>query len=221
MFFPSAMSAVTSYTIQVPVHGRYLIRMPEGEVCAPLLAGFHGYGETAEDEMARLVAIGGSSGWCLCAIEALHPFRTPKGLSGASWMTSKDRDLRIAENVRYVDEVVSTLLDSGMVSGRMVLHGFSQGAGMACRAAVLGRYAVAGVMLLGGDIPPELERLERMRMVHLARGSRDPIYAEERFMCDAGRLSDAGVYCSSVTYTGGHGAVEEYYRSAGAFLGNL
>jgi len=219
MFFPSAMSPVAAYTIQVPVHGRYLLRMPEDKASAPLLAGFHGYGEIAEDELARLEAIHGSSGYCLCSIEALHPFRTPKGVSGASWMTSKERDLRIAENVGYVDEVVSSLLDSGRISGRVVLHGFSQGAGMACRAAVLGRHAVTGVMLLGGDIPPELDRLERMHRVHLARGSRDPLYAEERFMRDASRLRDSGVVCSSVTFTGGHGAVEEYFSSAGEFLG--
>ncbi|MCF8383544.1 MAG: phospholipase [Chlorobium sp.] len=221
MFFPFAMSPVASYTIQVPVHGRYLLRMPEGGASSPLLAGFHGYGETAEDEMARLEAIDGSSGYCLCSIEALHPFRTPKGVSGASWMTSKDRDLRIAENVGYVDGVISAMLDFGRISSRVVLHGFSQGAGMACRTAVLGRHAVTGVMLLGGDIPPELERLERMRQVHLARGSRDPLYVEDRFMLDAGRLSKAGVHCSPVTFVGGHGANEAYYSSAGEFLGAI
>lgn len=221
MFFPSAMSAVAAYTIQVPVHGRYLLRMPETGASAPLLAGFHGYGETAEDEMVRLEAIGGSSGYCLCSIEALHPFRTPKGVSGASWMTSKERDLRIAENVGYVDGVISALLDSGMISGSMVFHGFSQGAGMACRAAVIGRHAVTGVMLLGGDIPPELDRLERMRRVHLARGRRDPLYAEERFVRDAGRLRDAEVACSPATFAGGHGANEEYYGSAAEFLGAI
>lgn len=221
MFFPSAMSAVAAYTIQVPVHGRYLLRMPETGASSPLLAGFHGYGETAEDEMARLEAIGGASGYCLCAIEALHPFLTPKGVSGASWMTSKERDLRIEENVGYVDEVLSSLLDSGRISGNLVLHGFSQGAGMACRTAVIGRHAVTGVMLLGGDIPPELDWLERMRRVHLARGRRDPLYAEERFVRDAGRLRDAEVACSQVTFAGGHGANEEYYRSAADFLASF
>ncbi|MBM3163761.1 MAG: phospholipase [Chlorobi bacterium] len=215
------MSTVTIHTIPAAVHGRYLLRMPESSVSEGLLAGFHGYGETAGDELERLASISGASNWCLCSIEALHRFRNTKGNPGASWMTSSDRELRIAENIRYVDEVLAAALRQCCPGCRIVLHGFSQGAGMACRAAVLGKNEVSGVMLLGGDIPPELDRFDRMKAVHLVRGNRDPLYTEERFMQDAARLRDAGVPCRAVPFAGGHGTNSAYYRLAGEFLGQL
>lgn len=215
------MNDVSIHLLQTAVHGRYLFRPSSGTATAPLFAGFHGYGETAEDEMARLVSIAGSSGWSLCSIEALHRFRNAKGASGASWMTSHQRDLRIVENAAYVDAVLDEAMRHCGSSGPLVLHGFSQGAAMASRAAVLGRHAVCAVMLLGGDIPPELDGLGRMGLVHFARGSRDPLFAEAAFMRDVSRLADAGVPCRAVTFTGSHGANEEYFRRAGEFLGQF
>jgi predicted esterase len=215
------MNAVSELTLKTSVQGRCLLRPPDGDFSGLLLVGFHGYGETAEDEMQRISGISGSFRWSLCSIEALHHFYNAKGVSGASWMTSRNRNGRIAENIRYVEEVIFRTLGICGFDGVIVLHGFSQGAGMACRLAAKGTYRVSGVMLLGGDIPPELEGLERMSAVHLARGNRDPLYAPDRFMRDTGRLRDAGVPCSAVTFTGSHAANEEYFRSAGEFLGEF
>jgi len=212
------MDDVSAHLLKTAVHGRYLLR-PSGRTApAPLLAGFHGYGETAEDEMKRLASIAGSSGWSLCSIEALHHFRNAKGASGAGWMTSHQRDLRIAENVNYVDAVLDEAIRQCGSSALLVLHGFSQGAAMAGRSAMLGRHAVSGVMLLGGDIPPEPDDLGRMVTVHLARGSRDPLYTETAFKRDVAKLADAGVPCCAVTFNGSHGANEEYVLQAGEFL---
>jgi len=213
------MNDVSAHAVPVSAHGRYLLRRPSGDAPAPLLAGFHGYGECAEDELERLASIPGLAGWCLCSIEALHHFYNTQGAPGACWMTSRDREQRVAENVAYVDTVLAGLFQTCSLEGTLVLHGFSQGAGMACRSAVLGRHRASGVMLLGGDIPPELDGLGRVRSVHLARGSRDPIYQEERFRRDASRFVDAGVSCRAVTFRGGHGVNREYLQSAGDFLG--
>ena len=50
------------FAIVTPVHGRYLVRVPEsitqGPIRnAPMLVGFHGYGETADTHLERLEAI--------------------------------------------------------------------------------------------------------------------------------------------------------------------
>lgn len=206
------------YAIQTPVSGRYLVRLPLCSGPAPILAGFHGYGQTAEDELALILDIPGSEKWLCCSIEALHPFYNPKGFSGASWMTSRQRELRIEENVRYVDTVIVRLRESYPVSSTLIFHGFSQGAGMAIRAAILGRHRTRGVMLLGGDIPPGISLSGWTGRVHIARGSRDPFYPQERFEQDIARLHDAGVPSVFCGFTGGHGGEDEYFRSAGEFL---
>jgi predicted esterase len=206
--------------LETSVSGRFLVDVPEGPGPYGLLAGFHGYGQTAGDEMELLRAIAGNGRLLLCSIEALHPFMNRKGEPGASWMTRRDRDRRIAENVAYVDAVLDRVKAEYPVDS-VIVHGFSQGAGMACRAAVLGRHAVTAVMLLGGDIPPELDDLSRMRAVHLARGDRDRLSPKERFEADPKRLQDAGVAVGIYTYHGGHMPTADYFTAAGKFLAGI
>lgn len=203
------------HSVQTTVSGRYLLRAPLARPQALLIAGFHGYGQSAEDELELLASIPGSERCTLCSIEALHPFYTPKGKPGACWMTSHRREARIGENIHYVDAVIGKVLNP---SSSLVFHGFSQGAGMAARAALLGSHPVSGLMLLGGDIPAELVVTERMVNVHIARGNRDPIYKAENFGKDCSRLKEAGVAHVCCTFAGGHEAAAEYLESAGRFL---
>jgi predicted esterase len=204
--------------LETTISGRYLVELPSGDGPFHVLAGFHGYGQTAEDQMELLRQIPGRDHWLLCSVEALHPFMNVKGDPGACWMTRRDRDLRIAENVRYVNAVLDRVIHVYPVSGLLVLHGFSQGVAMACRAAMLGKHAVSGVMLLGSEMPPELDALGLMGTVHLGCGDRDRFYPKERFKADAARLRKAGVPVELVTYHGGHSPNEEYLASAGRFL---
>ena len=46
------MDTMTEHTIETRTHGRYLVA-PAGAPDAPLLVGFHGYSETAEEELER------------------------------------------------------------------------------------------------------------------------------------------------------------------------
>lgn len=209
---------MTEHHLETTVTGRYLVETPKSSGSLPLLAGFHGYGQTAEDELALLSQIPGSERFARCSIEALHPFINAKSKPGASWMTGREREIRITENVRYVDAVLERVIAELPVDGRLVLHGFSQGAAMACRTAVLGRHAVAAVLLLGGDLPPELGDLTRMRVVHLGRGERDRLYRQKRFESDCARLREAGIEPMVCEYTGGHAPTEEYCEAAGRFL---
>lgn len=207
--------------LETTVSGRYLVESPDAGGPFPLLAGFHGYGQTAEDELELLRNITGSDGWIRLSIEALHSFINAKGQPGASWMTRCDRELRIAENVRYVDAVIERVMAEQPVDGRLVLHGFSQGAGMACRTVVLGCHPVVGVMLLGGDIPPEIDDCSRMRAVHIGRGDRDRFYPQKRFEADFARLREAGVDTMENPYRGAHGPTAEYFDDAGRFLAGM
>ncbi|NTW33761.1 MAG: phospholipase, partial [Bacteroidetes bacterium] len=95
---------------------------------------------------------------------------------------------------------------------------YSQGAGMACRAALLGRHPVTGVLLLGGDIPSEHDDLARMRAVHIGRGDHDHFYRKKLFDSDLARLQEAGIEPMVLEYAGGHAPTAEYFDAAGRFL---
>ncbi len=133
-------------------------------------------------------------------------------------MTSQDRELRIQENVRYVDTVIAQLKQAFPVNDVLVYHGFSQGTAMASRAAVLGEHPPCGVLLLGGDIPPELSDLDRMHRVFIARGHRDRFYSLEQWNHDVSRLKQSQLNPVLCTFHGGHGGSSAYFHAAGEFL---
>src|SRR3954449_7476478 len=92
-------------TIPTTVHGRYLVRDGPPE---RLLVGFHGYGETAEAQMAELGQIPGIDRWTAGAVPVLPLFHASRtGSIVASWMTSLDRELAIDDNRAYVRSVVA------------------------------------------------------------------------------------------------------------------
>lgn len=210
-------------TIETTVHGRFLHDDRGGD---RLLAGFHGYAEIAESHMAELQKIGGIGEWSLLAIQALHPFYTRSGTVVANWMTSQDRELAIADNLKYVRKVLDTIAlgrpgAAGATPQKLVFLGFSQGAAMAARAAAYAGPA-DGLILLGGDVPPEIREDATVRLppVLLARGSRDDWYTEEKFNKDLSFL-ETKTRVTTCVFDGGHEWTDAFRDAAGSFLRSL
>jgi predicted esterase len=206
--------------IATTTHGRYLVNADAGRG-APLLVGFHGYAESAEDEYQRLSALPGGERWLRVAVQGLHRFyrRRPPGVV-ASWMTSQDRDLAIADNRAYVAQVIDSVVAEWVASPVLVVSGFSQGVAMAYRTAVHCGRPVRGVVANGGDIPPELDQaaLAKIPAVVLGRGQTDEWYTEEKLAADERRLRKAGVNTKIVRFDGGHEWPPDFSRAVGEFL---
>ena len=198
-------------TIETSVHGRYLY---EERGRDRVVIGFHGYGETADAHLAELEKIPGIEQWSVAAVQALHPFYTRAGEVVASWMTKLDRELAVADNLNYVRRVVAEL---GFRT--VVFAGFSQGASMAARAAAYAGNA-AGLIMLGGDIPPEIKADGTVSMppTLVGRGTRDDWYTDEKLKNDLNYLGERG---RSVVFEGGHEWTDAFREQAGAFLRSL
>jgi len=201
------------------VHGRYLVEAPEVDGC-PLLVGFHGYGENAEKHLEDLRRLPGASRWALCAVQALHPFYNRTGDVIACWMTRLQRERAILDNVRYVASVVAELKRELPVSDRLVYLGFSQGAAMAYRAAAGSGHPCQGLIVLGGDVPPELERhdLSRFPPVLLGRGTSEEWYDAAKMEHDVELLRRKGADVRPCVFEGGHEWTNEFRAAAGQFL---
>jgi len=197
-------------TIAATVHGRYLV--DEGSPDR-LLAGFHGYAESAETHLEELRRIPGAGAWTLAAVQALHPFYTRTGSVVASWMTSLDRELALADNINYVRRVIAAFGPRRM----LVFAGFSQGASMAARAAAA--IPAAGLILLGGDIPPDVTEDPAVRLppVLLGRGTDDAWYTEEKLKKDLSYLQSRTVVTPCL-FGGGHEWTDAFREAASAFL---
>jgi predicted esterase len=167
-----------------------------------------------------LEQVPGADAWLLVSVQGLHRFysRDQKTVV-ASWMTSEDRDAAIADNIRYVADVVDAVKHAWPFD-RLVYAGFSQGVAMAFRASIRGGHACDGVLALGGDIPPELltDPSTAWPRVVLGRGDEDAQYRSETFERDASLLAKSGALAARATFAGGHEWSRAFCEAAGEFL---
>ena len=212
---------VIEKTIPTRIHGRYLIAPADGDGPAPMLIGFHGYGEPAEAHLDRLRMIPDVSAWTVVCIQGLHRFYQRRANAVvASWMTRQDRELAIADNLAYVAAVIDAEWTARLGSRHVVFAGFSQGVAMAFRAAAVSAHPVGGVIAAGGDIPPELDRaaLGCLGHVLLCRGEKDEWYTAEKFERDQARLRDSVVDVTALEFPCGHEWTDDIARAASRFL---
>jgi predicted esterase len=202
------------------VHGRYLLEAPPDPAGCPLVVGFHGYGENADRHLEELRRLPGASRWVLCAVQALHPFYNRTGEVIASWMTRQQREHAIQDNLRYVAGVVAEVKLELPLSERLAYLGFSQGAAMAYRAAAGSGHSCQAVVVLGGDLPPELEArdLAHFPPVLLGRGSSEEWYDAAKMEHDVELLRKRGVDVRPFVFQGGHEWTNEFRGEAGRFL---
>jgi len=207
------MSDFEIRSVEAKVHGRVLVR--EGDP-RRLLVGFHGYAESAETHLRELLRIPGSDGWTVVAVQGLSRFYNRRSAEVvASWMTSQDREQAIADNLLYVRSVVESF---GTVD-RLVFAGFSQGAAMAYRAAAA--LPSHGLLILGGDVPPDVIAQKRVQVLPpmlVGRGATDEWFSEEKLEKDLSFLRLAAERVETCRFDGGHEWTDQFRAAAGAFL---
>ena len=208
------------HVVPALTHGRVLIRAARAAASRGVLVGFHGYMENAAIQMTRLETIPGAERWTLVAVQALNRFyrgRTQEVV--ASWMTREDRDAAIADNLAYVGAALDLVPRDEAT--RIVYAGFSQGVAMAFRAAVRGPAPAAGVIAVGGDVPPELlaDSSTVFPPVLLLRGALDEWYTEQKYDSDVAALRGRGTEVRAATYEGAHEWSESVaIQAAAAFI---
>jgi len=216
------MAAPAIHTIAATTHGRYLVRPPETPPARVAVFGFHGYGQRAEHMLDELAALPRAEAWLLVSVQGLHRFydRAAQQVI-AHWMTNQDRELAIADNVAYVDAVVAAVAAAHPFE-RLVFVGFSQGASMASRAAAHAGDRCHGLVLLGGDIAPEvLAAGARLPRTIVGRGTTDAYHSAKQFAADSEALEERGVLAAAVEFSGGHEFSPTFRAAAGALIHSL
>lgn len=208
--------------IPTTTHGRVLIRGARAAAARGLLVGFHGYMENAAIQMDRLAGIPGATAWTLVSVQALNRFYRGRSQDVvASWMTRQDRELAIGDNIEYVGSALESVPHDAAT--RIVYAGFSQGVAMAFRAALGGRRRAAGVIAIGGDVPPELlgDAAPPFPPVLMARGGRDEWFTQPKFDADVAALTKRGVNLRPLVFDGGHEWNDTVATASGEFLASL
>ena len=217
---------MNTHTIETRTHGRYLVDQPEGDGPFPVLVGFHGYSEGAERMLEEMRRVRADRPWLLVSIQALNRFYSKASTVVAGWMTREDRELAIDDNRAYVRSVVAAVRREYPVNDVLVYAGFSQGVAMAYRAAafVAGDTIPAprGVILLAGDIPPDVApRLREFPPLLIGRGTTDHWYTEPKAEVDLDTLRAADVNPEVHIFEGGHVWEDSFVVRAGSFLDSM
>lgn len=201
------------------VHGRYLVEAPAGRTRA-LVVGFHGYGERAEQHLDELRKVPGTLEMTLVAVQSLHLFYTKARDVVGSWMTFLGREEAIADNVAYVSDVVARVRAEFAPGAPLIYTGFSQGVAMAYRAAARVSPAPRGLVVLGGDMPPDVadDPAVRLPPTLIGRGKDDGWFTAQRLETDLARLARLEVRASHLVFEGGHEWTPAFRAAAGEFL---
>ena len=211
-------------TLTATTQGRYVLRAPDALGPHPLLVGFHGYGENAKVHLRQLERIPGASKWLIVAVQALHWFYDPAHRTVvASWMTKLGRDRAIADNLRYVGEAIADVRERFAAGETLVYAGFSQGASMAYRAAAGAGHPSHGLIVLGGDVPPELRDAAALDFppTLVGRGARDEWFTQEKHDTDVALLASRGVAVDTLVFDGAHEWTDAFRASAGKLLADV
>jgi predicted esterase len=207
-------------TVATTTHGRYLVDIPAHSRAT--LVGFHGYRENAAmhfDVLAQLAA-GRSIG--VVSVQGLHRFYTRNNDVVAGWMTSEDRELAIADNVAYAGHVLNAVANEYGITRPLIYAGFSQGVAMAYRAAAMVQRPCDGLIVLAGDVPPDVAPLaSSLPRILLGRGTADDWYDTAKASADLEILKTAGVRVTEHVFDGGHDWAPEFISRAGAFIDEL
>jgi len=207
--------------IAASVHGRYLLRVPEGVEPEVLVVGFHGYGEGAAEAMLAVEKLVGERPWARAAIQALHPFyRRRDGAVVSCWMTRLDRELAIADNIGYVDRVLSAIRREVPSIRRTGVVGFSQGVAIAYRTVAHTGHPCDALVVLAGDVPPDVYALDLPGFppVLIGRGWNEKLYTASQLSADLATLGRMGVSARAEQFDGGHEWSPVFVEAATRFL---
>ncbi len=176
---------------------------------------FHGYGQLAEffirkfqefDNPNRLfVAPEGTN------YNYIEGFR---GRVGANWMTRHEREIAIANNQRYLNQLVDGLLAEYQEKPTLRILGFSQGAATATRWASNWKGEVTQLVLWAGGFAEDLElELASLKFAKtdfaMVLGNQDELILPESIEKQEELIKKLGLPVKKYFFEGGHSLDQE------------
>ena len=142
-----------------------------------MIIALHGYGQLVKYFIRKFEAF--SSEYLIVCPEGPHRFylKGSSGRVGASWMTKEAREMDIADNVHWLNDLLDELKQS-YTPDSITLLGFSQGAATAARWYQQNPELFDQLILWAAVFPPDLERgsFPIIPSMHFVLGNQDEYY---------------------------------------------
>ena len=175
----------------------------------------HGYGQLAEYFIRhfRPLHAADPAGTVIVAPEGLSRFylHGTDGRVGASWMTRADRLSEIADQTRYLTQLLASILADCPATTRVTVLGFSQGTATASRwlATYAGRWRPQRLILWAGDFPADIDPQLAWQTVQnlpvaLVSGDQDEYVSPDKLQEQADALRQYGARVTTHSFGGGH-----------------
>ena len=170
----------------------------------------HGYGQLAEFFIRKFIPFSSPNQLFIAPEGTNHAYLQEfQGRVGANWMTSYNRETAIANNHRFLNQLIEELLSKFTQLPRIHLLGFSQGAATATRWASEWSGTIDSLVLWGGGFAHDIElKLAKQKFVHtavfLVYGTEDKLITEESKKRQEELLLSLGKPSNVLTFDGGH-----------------
>ena len=173
-----------------------------------VVVALHGYGQLLPYFMRHFEPLVRNNR-CFIIPEGLSRFYVEgtSGRVGATWMTREERLADIADNRRYLDEVVAAY--AGSLEGRkLTVFAFSQGVATACRW-LAHRGGAQRAIFWAGSLPPDVAwpataALFQTMDTHVVVGTEDPYFPAADLSPLTGFLDESGASYALHHFEGGH-----------------
>lgn len=194
--------------IRVPRTARYQM-LGDANTAKHIWIVLHGYGQLARYFLHKFE--GSEKDLLIVAPEGLSRFYLGEEHRrvGATWMTKEDREHEILDHVEYLDLLASEILVQVPHGTTISVLGFSQGVATACRWIMLGKTMIDRVVLWGGSMPLELDRISLRKKftgttVTVVYGTTDMIVPKTVADRSIALLASAGIKHQCLSYEGAH-----------------
>jgi len=196
--------------ISFKTQGRYAV---SGELSAStksILFVFHGQGQLSKFFIQKFKALT-NQGFTIIAPEGLHNYYLEgiAGRVGASWMTSENRLVAIANYISFLNNVLRDVKIKASPSVKLHLLGFSQGTATVSRWVEQSNFNFEQLILWGGTLPPDLnkelisERVKSKKIIHYI-GNKDPYIDNSKVGLLMLLAKNYGIDSEYKMYEGGH-----------------
>lgn len=132
-----------------------------------------------------------------------------QGKVGANWMTKHERETAIANNHRFLDKLIGSLLEKYEEKPKINVLGFSQGAATATRWASEWSGKIDTLVLWAGGfaLDMKMESVSKSfaeTQLILALGDQDQLITSENIQTQEELISHLGMDVKRLSYQGGH-----------------
>lgn len=169
----------------------------------------HGYGQLTPYFIRKFHSLDPDNNFVI-APEGLHRFylNGTSGRVGASWMTKEEREQDISDNINYLNDLKTNVIDQH-VFNKKILLGFSQGGATACRWHEQGNFKADYFVLWASVFPPDLDISLASSIFHESNnyfvvGSKDEYYNSENRNLLIQSLKDKQLHFNTKIFDGAH-----------------